>query len=68
MRRLKEKHHSRDGVLGPAALIVATTALIVAVVGVAGATPTRVIIKKGDIAPGAVTAESRLSPERDSNS
>jgi len=58
MRKLKEKHHSRDGVLGLAALIVAIMALIVAVVGVAGAAPTRVVVRKGDIAPGAVTAKS----------
>ena len=58
MRKLKEKHHSRDGVLGLAALIVAIMALIVAVVGVAGAAPTQVIVHKGDIAPGAVTAKA----------
>jgi len=58
MRKLKQKHRSRDGVLGLAALIVAIMALIVAVVGVAGAAPTRVVVHRGDIAPGAVTAKS----------
>lgn len=51
MSKLKEKHHSRDGILGLAALIVAVMALIVAVVGVAGAAPAQVVVKKGDIAP-----------------
>jgi hypothetical protein len=58
MRMLREKGHSRDGVLGLAALIVAVAALVVAVVGPAGAAPTQVIIHKGDIAPGAVTAKA----------
>lgn len=58
MRTLKDKHHSRDGVLGLAALIVAILALIVAVVGAAGAASTRVVVRRGDIAPGAVTARS----------
>lgn len=58
MKKLKDKNHSRDGILGLAALIVAMMALIVAVVGVAGAAPTRVVVRKGDIAPGAVTAKS----------
>lgn len=58
MTKLKQVRQSRDGILGLAALIVAVTALVVAVVGVAGAAPGRVIVRKGDIAPGAVTAKA----------
>jgi len=56
--KLTQVRRSRDGVLGLAALIVAIAALVVAVIGVAGAAPTRVIVHKDDIAPGAVTAKA----------
>lgn len=38
--------------------IIATVALVVAVVGTANAAPSKVIVRKGDIAPGAVTAKT----------
>jgi hypothetical protein len=56
--KLREKQRSRDGVLGGAALIVATAALVWSIVGSAGAASTHVLVQKGDIAPGAVTTKS----------
>lgn len=49
--KLKPKRPSLGTVLG-------FTALVVAVVGTAHAAQTRVIVRKGDIAPGAVTAKA----------
>lgn len=51
MRRPKLKPPSLGTVLG-------FTALVVAVVGTANATPSRTIVRKGDIAKGAVTAKA----------
>jgi hypothetical protein len=49
--KLKPRRPSLGTVLG-------LTALIVAVVGTAHAAPSKVIVRKGDIAPGAVTAKA----------
>jgi hypothetical protein len=40
--------------------ILKFTALVVAVVGNANASPTHVIVRRGDIAPGAVTAKAAV--------
>lgn len=58
MSNLKPVREHQGTVLGAAALIVAIAALVVALIGVAGAASTRVIVRKGDIAPGAVTAKA----------
>lgn len=54
MTRLKAKRPSLGTVFG-------FTALVVAVVGTASASPSRTIVRKGDIAKGAVTAKA-LAP------
>lgn len=51
MSELKLKRPSLGTILG-------FTALVVAVVGNANASPTHVIVRRGDIAPGAVTAKA----------
>jgi mRNA-degrading endonuclease toxin of MazEF toxin-antitoxin module len=51
MSKLKLKRPSLGTVLG-------FTALVVAVVGNANASPTHVVVKRGDLAPGAVTAKA----------
>ncbi|HEY1853121.1 MAG TPA: hypothetical protein VGG40_00910 [Solirubrobacterales bacterium] len=43
--------------LATAALVFAVLAFVVAMIGVATAKPTRVIVRRGDIQPGAVTAK-----------
>lgn len=58
MSKLQPRRHSPGTILGLAALIVSVVALVVAVVGVATATPRRVVVRKGEIAPGAVTARA----------
>lgn len=58
MSNLKPVREHQGTVLGAAALIVAIAALVVALIGVAGAASTRVIVRKGDIAPGAVTPKA----------
>jgi hypothetical protein len=41
-----------------AGTVLGTIAIIIAVIGTANASPSKVIVKKGDIAPGAVTART----------
>jgi hypothetical protein len=58
MRKLQTKELNRGNLLGLAGFAMGLAALFVSLSGLAGAAPTQVIVHKGDIAPGAVTAKS----------
>lgn len=58
MRKLQTKELNRGNVLGLAGFAMGMAALFISLSGLAGAAPTQVIVHKGDIAPGAVTAKS----------
>lgn len=58
MRKLQTKELNRGNILGLAGFAMGLAALFISLSGLAGAAPNRVIVHKGDIAPGAVTAKS----------
>jgi hypothetical protein len=58
MANLKKRLKRLDGHFGLAALVIVIGVAIAQMTGVAGADPSRIVIHKGEIAPGAVTAKN----------
>jgi hypothetical protein len=58
MRKLHTKELNRGNLLGLAGFGMGLAALFISLSGLAGAAPNQVIVHKGDIAPGAVTAKA----------
>jgi hypothetical protein len=58
MANLKKRLKRLDGHFGLAALVIVIGVAIAQMAGVAGADPSRIVIHKGEIAPGAVTSKA----------